>query len=223
MYQIFFYIFVEIYISNIELHIILFKTTIMKKAFLSKAIVLVALISSPLLAIAQTVGPSAGTANQNLSLTVEGKALIAVVNTVAANTNISLSLTGASVAGEAMQTVITNSDSKLRISSSVEDGTTRKITAQISPNLTASNTELFVELVNPGTFLPAADNGGAGSGEVNLTDGTAIDVVTGIKTCWSGTGATDGYGVTYRYAKKANTTFWTSGSTVVTYTITAAV
>lgn len=194
----------------------------MKNAFLSKVIVLVALTSTPLLMIAQTVGTSGGTANQNLSLTVEGKALIAVVNTVAANTNISLSLTGASVAGEAMQTVISNSDTKLRISSSVEDGTTRTITAQISPNLTATNTELFVQLVNPGTFLPDPTNGGAGSGEVNLTDGTAVEVVSGIKTCWSGTTANDGYGVTYRYAKKANTTFWSSGTTVVTYTITAA-
>lgn len=194
----------------------------MKKIILRKIIALAAFMSSPILAIAQTVGPSAGTANQNLSLTVEGKALIAVVNTVAANTNISLSLTGAAVAGEAMQTVITNSDTKLRISSSVEDGTTRKITAQISPNLTATNTELFVTLTNPGTFSPDPLNGGTGSGEVNLTDGTALDVVTGIKTCWSGTGATDGYGVTYRYAKKEGTTYWSSGSTVITYTITAA-
>lgn len=195
----------------------------MKKASVSKVLLFAGLLSTPLLAIAQTVGPSGGTATQNLSLTVEGKALIAVVNTVAANTNISLSLSGAAVAGEAMQTVITNSDTKLRISSSVEDGTTRKITAQITPNLTATNTELFVELTNPGDFGPDPLNGGTGAGEVNLTAGTAQDVVTGIKTCWSGTGATNGYGVTYRYAKKANTTFWSSGSTVVTYTITAAV
>jgi len=195
----------------------------MKKETLSKVVVLTAFMSSSLLMFAQTVGPSAATANQNLSLTVEGKALIAVVNTVAGNTNISLSLTGASVAGEAMQTVITNADTKLRISSSVEDGTTRKITAQITPNLTATNTELFVELTNPGDFSPDPLNGGAGTGEVNLTAGVALDVVTGIKTCWSGTGPTNGYGVNYRYAKKAATTFWTSGATVVTYTITAAV
>lgn len=195
----------------------------MKKVTLSKVLLLTALLSTPLLTIAQTVGPSGATATQNLSLTVEGKALIAVVNTVAANTNISLSLTGAAVAGEAMQTVVTNSDTKLRISSSVEDGTTRKITAQISPNLTASNTELFVELVNPGDFGPDPLNGGTGAGEKNLTAGTAQDVVTGIKTCWSGTGALNGYGVTYRYAKKAATTYWSSSTTVVTYTITAAV
>lgn len=195
----------------------------MKKATTTKILVLAAVMSAPLLSIAQTVGPSGTTATQNLSLTVEGKALIAVVNTIAANTNISLSLTGAAVAGEAMQTVVTNSDTKLRISSSVEDGTTRMITAQISPNLTATNTELFVELVNPGDFGPTPLNGGTGAGEVNLTDGTAKNVVTGIKTCWSGTGALNGYGVTYRYAKKANTTYWTSSSTVVTYTITAAI
>jgi len=195
----------------------------MKKSTLSKIIALGAFMSIPLITIAQTVGPSGATATQNLSLTVEGKALIAVVNTVAANTNISLSLTGAAVAGEAMQTVITNSDTKLRISSSVENGTTRKITAQITPNLTATNTELFVELTNPGDFGPDPLNGGTGAGEVNLTAGTAQDVVTGIKTCWSGTGATNGYGVTYRYAKKAATTYWSSGATVVTYTITAAV
>lgn len=194
----------------------------MKETTLSKVIVLAIFMSTSLLTIAQTVGTSGGTAAQNLSLTVEGKALIAVVNTAAANTNVSLSLTGASVAGEAMQTVTTNSDTKLRISSSVEDGTTRKITAQISPNLTATNTELFVELVNPANFLPDPLNGGDGSGEVNLTDGTAVEVVAGIKTCWSGTTPSSGYGVTYRYAKKAGATYWTSGTTVVTYTITAA-
>jgi hypothetical protein len=195
----------------------------MKKATISKVLVLAACFSTPILTIAQTVGPSGGTATQNLSLTVEGKALIAVVNTAAANTNVSLSLTGAAVAGEAMQTVITNSDTKLRISSSVEDGTTRTITAQISPNITATNTELFVQLTNPGNFGPDPLNGGTGSGEVNLTAGTAQTVVSGIKTCWSGTGATNGYGVTYRYAKKEGTTFWSSGATTVTYTITAAV
>ena len=195
----------------------------MKKAFLLKVVVLLALISTPLLLIAETVGPSGGTAAQDIKLTVEGKALIAIVNTVAANTNISLSLAGATVAGEAMVTVTTNSDSKLRISSSVEDGTTRKITAQIFPALTATNTELFVTLVNPGDFLPDPLNGGAGTGEKNLTDGTAaLEVVTGIKTCWSGIEPSSGYGVTYRYAKKAGSTFWTSGTTTVTYTITAA-
>lgn len=194
----------------------------MKKNTLTKIIVLLVYLSTSLFTIAQTVGSSGGTAAQNLSLTVEGKALIAIVNTANTNTNVSLSLTGASVAGEAMQTVTTNSDTKLRISSSVEDGTTRKITAQISPNLTATNTELFVELVNPGTFLPDPLNGGEGSGEVNLTDGTANEVVTGIMTCWSGTSLSSGYGVTYRYAKKAGATYWTSGTTVVTYTITAA-
>lgn len=168
------------------------------------------------------VGPSATTATQDINLNVDGSALLAVVNTTpsATGTGISMSLTGATVAGAAILDQTMNNLTRLRISSLVESGKTRKISAKISESLLNSGTELYVGLERPSTFEPLAANGGETAGEKQLTTAD-VDVITGIKTCWSGTGDTDGYIVTYRYAKQDDATFLQSKEITVTYTISA--
>lgn len=198
----------------------------MKKSSLVKSIALLTCLAMPFIASAQNPGGSAATVTQDITLKVDGSALLAVVNTNAdagTSTAVSMSLTGATQAGAAILDQTTNADTRLRISSLVESGKTRTITASIAPAITTSGTQFFVALTKPGTFQPVVANGGTPAAEQELTDGTTKTVVSAITTCWSGTGATDGYVVTYRYAKKADATFLQSQNIVITYTITAEV
>lgn len=163
---------------------------------------------------------------QNLALTVDGSALLAVFGTDGSagvenggpNT-VAMSLAGAGVAGAVVQTTATNETTRLRISSLVENGKTRTITASILPVMTGSGTTLSLELIKPTNFQPAAINGGTSAGPKDMTDGTTQTLVTGITTCWSGTTLTDGYTIKYVYAKAADAVALISRSPVVTFTI----
>jgi hypothetical protein len=163
---------------------------------------------------------------QNLALTVDGSALLAVFGTDATqgvenggSNSVAMSLAGAGVAGAIVQTVAVNEATRLRISSLVENGKTRTITASILPNLVGSGTTLSLELIKPTNFMPAAVNGGTTAGPKDMTDGTTQTLVSGITTCWSGTTLTDGYTIKYTYAKAADAVALISRSPVVTFTI----
>lgn len=188
------------------------------------SVLVIALLLLGIVVRAQNPGASSGTVTQNLNLKVDGSALLAIYNTNANagnSTAISMSLTGASEAGATVYSEATNSDTRMRISSLVENGKTRNITASISPNLNNTGTELYVNLTKPTNFQPSSNNGGTSAGDINLTDGSNKTLVSGITTCWSGTATYDGYTVTYRYLPVAGTTYLISRSVVVTYTITA--
>ena len=196
----------------------------MKNPLFIKRFALLFILCLPMIAYAQNPGSSLGSVTQNIALQVNGSALLAVYNTAtdATSTSISMSLSGATQAGAAISNEATNSDTRLRISSLVESGQFRTITASIAPNLNSTGTQFFVALTKPNSFLPAVANGGTPSAEQELTDGTEKTVVSGISTCWSGLGANDGYTVIYRYAKQENATFLQSQNIVITYTITDA-
>jgi hypothetical protein len=198
----------------------------MKKASIVKCMAILIGSALPFIGFAQNPGGSAALVTQDIALQVNGSALLAVYNTNASagtNTAVSMSLSGATQAGAAVMDQATNSDTRLRISSLVESGKTRTITASIAPAITTSGTQFFVTLTKPETFQPAVANGGNPSTEQELTDGSSKTIVTDITTCWSGMGNADGYTVTYRYAKKADATFLQSQNIIITYTITAAV
>ncbi len=198
----------------------------MKKTSLLKCIALLIGTTLPMIATAQNPGNSGADVSQNIALQVNGSALLAVFNTninAGTSTAVSMSLSGATQAGAAVMDQASNSDTRLRISSLVESGKTRTITASISPAITNTGTQFFVSLTKPESFLPAVANGGTPATEQELTDGSSKTIVSDITTCWSGMGDNDGYTVTYRYAKKADATFMQSQNIVITYTITAAV
>lgn len=171
-----------------------------------------------------TVGNSGTNATQEISLRVDGSALLAIVNTSsgATGTGISMSLSGATVAGAAISNSSTNDSTRLRISSLVESGKKRKILAKINQDLSTSGTNFYVRLIKPGNFQPAAVNGGTPSAnKMQFTAANAnMELVTGITTCWSGVGQTDGYTVEYTYEKQLNATALVSKIIEVTYTIT---
>ena len=167
---------------------------------------------------------SAPSVSQNVSLTVDGSALLAVTGSVVAEENsVHISLAGATEAGAEVQTSATNDTTRLRVSSLVENLKSRSISASILPALTGSGTTLSLELIDPGDFLPQAANAGTSTGPKDMTAGGSQDLVTGITTCWSGTGVGNGYVIKYVYAKASGATTLTSKAIVVTFTISAEV
>lgn len=192
----------------------------MKKRNLGIFAIMLVVLALPSVLKAQVVGPSGTTAAQNLNLTVESKALIAIYSAAEA-ADIEMTLSGANQAGAELTTVSQNTDTRMRITSSVQDGMYRKITAQLGASILASGTELLVTFAAPTGFLPLNANGGTVNGQQNLTSATAMTVVYGITSCYSGTLATSGYGITYDYRKNAAyTTYYNPEDVVITYTIT---
>jgi len=167
----------------------------------------------------------AQTATQNVALTVDGSALLAVTGIGAdiANPSVSMSLSGASEAGAEVMTTAEDQSTRLRVSSLVESGKTRTISAQISSALTTAGTTLSLELIKQGPFLPAVANGGTSEGPKDMTDASTQLLVSGITTCWSGILDGNGYIIKYVFAKADGATALVSRSIVVTYTISAEI
>lgn len=165
-------------------------------------------------------------ASQELSLQVTGTALLSVTGGTR-----TLTLSGLTVAGAAISLVSQDSVSRLKISSLVATGETRTITASVTGDgLLNTNTSLEVQLLAPtGASLTAFENYGTEGGSITaglqiVTDdagSTGRTLVTGIRTCWSGTAADNGYRIKYRYQATGGGSP-VSASITVTYTIAAA-
>lgn len=160
----------------------------------------------------------AWTAGDNVTLHIEDYCLIATNNAP-----IVLSLTSAT-AGQAAQST-SNSDLYVKISSIVPGATNRELTAKISSGTVPTGTTLTL-VSAPCTTT----NSGGILGTPNATPITlsAIDqsLVTGIRTCYTGTGSTDGYRMTFTWRPTSPaTTYGTIGSAttnmIVVFTITA--
>jgi len=169
----------------------------------------------------------AQTATQNLSLKVDGSALLAVVG-IGANIavpSVSMSLAGATEAGAEVMTTIENQSTRLRVSSLVEGGLFRSISASISESLYPAGTTLSLELIKQGPFLPDPVNGGTSAGPKDITAATttALLLVSDITTCWSGTADGDGYIIKYVFGKRDGATALVSKDITVTYTISTAI
>lgn len=158
-------------------------------------------------------------ATSTVSLTIDGSALLAIQT----GSTLTMSLGGASQAGAAVQDVAADTTARLRISSLVSGATTRTITAILGSDMTPSHTELLVQLLTPnGNFTNAANMGTLTSPGTVLSSASAIQLATGIKTCWSGTTTDDGYPIVYTFRRKAGeTSFTTPGDIVITYTLSA--
>jgi hypothetical protein len=129
----------------------------------------------------------------------------------------------ASVAGTPVASV-SNSDMYVKISSVVPGNTNRKVTARISGGTIPAGTRL--------TLLAALSvnlNGGGRRGVVVTTpiilNATDQDLVTGVGSCYTGTGFTDGYRLTYTWAPYLPATNYqllqsTTTPTVITIVLT---
>ncbi|MCE5175447.1 MAG: hypothetical protein ABFC90_06450 [Bacteroidales bacterium] len=155
----------------------------------------------------------------NVTLGINGTALLGITT----GSTVALSLGGAAEAGAPIQEASADSTARLRISSLTSLDSTRTISASISTGMTAmtaSNTELLVRLGDPNANFSNPGNMGTLAPDPIVLSGTDAPVVTGIKTCWSGTGADDGYRIFYTFRRKAlATTFSSPGAITVTYTL----
>jgi len=149
---------------------------------------------------------------QSIDLQVAGSALLAV-----AGPSVKLILAGAVEAGDAIQQAAENDKSRLRISSLVNNGETRAITAKISEALVG--TTLHVELKEPNGNFVYPENRGSLTGEKLLSNETEVTLAEGIGTCWSGKTEDDGYVIRYVYKAIPNAPILRSATIIVTYTI----
>ncbi|MDD2612751.1 MAG: hypothetical protein PHR38_08185 [Bacteroidales bacterium] len=188
----------------------------MKKNSLTLYMIMFVGLLMPFNAIGQT-------AMSNVTLGINGTALLGITT----GASVALSLGGAAEAGAPIQEASADSTARLRISSLTSLDSTRTISASISTGMskmTTSNTELLVRLGDPNANFSNAGNKGTLIATPIVLSGTDAPVVTGIKTCWSGTGADDGYRIIYTFRRKAlATTFSSPGAITVTYTLSNSI
>lgn len=153
-------------------------------------------------------------ATQTVSLNVAGSALLAV-----AGPDVSMILSGAMEAGDAIQESTDNEETRLRISSLVNDGETRNVSAKISEELVG--TQLLVELKEPNSNFVYPENRGSLTGLKVLSSETESILAEGIGTCWSGKAEGDGYVIHYVYKSIPGATMLKSSVVTVTYTISS--
>jgi len=160
-----------------------------------------------------------GTITQNLSLGLREVALLS-----ASATTITLILVPDAV-GLAVKSSVSDSSARLVISSVITSAT-RTLSASVSA--IPPGTTIKMQALDPntnfkgtrGTYLPAAT--------LPLTTGTAIDIITGIGSCYSGNAVGDGYRLRYIWGldlagNYADVKASGGTSVVVTLTISAAV
>lgn len=153
-------------------------------------------------------------AKQNIELQVAGSALLAV-----AGPPVKLILAGAVEAGGAIQQSVENDLTRLRISSQVNNGELRNITAKISEPLVG--TTLQVELKDPNNNFVYPECKGTLTGSKQLTDVTDVTLAEGVGTCWSGTADGDGYVIKYQFKAIPNAPILKSAVITVTFTISS--
>lgn len=158
------------------------------------------------------------TAGDNVTLEVQDFSLI--------ETNyapVSLSLT-TSTAGAAVAPV-SNSDLFVKISSIVPGGTNREITARISNGYVPAGTNLTLASAPCTTTNSGGILGTPVASPITLSV-IDQDLVTGIQTCYTGTGYNDGYQMTFTWgpdSPETNYSLIESSTTNITvvFTITA--
>jgi len=154
-----------------------------------------------------------GTGTQASTLSVSEVALIDGTGTVTMNLN-------AATAGNAV--AVADEIGYVKVSSVVASGQTRTITAEIT-NLPAGSALTIATAVPVNANFGGAVGTGSTAKAITNTGG-AIILATAIGSCYTGTGATDGYQLTYSWTPvQADYADFvaTSTSVPVTLTITA--
>lgn len=163
------------------------------------------------------------TATHTVGIAINKVALVDI-ETSGSSANINLNPVAPTEAGLGLSfDGVTNSDLWLNYSSIVENKKTRNITASISNTLPAG-----ISLKLAATNITNASSKGA-KGTSSITtaqvlSSTALNVITGIGSCYTGNGAKAGSNLTYSVVVNDDnyeTLLEGSYSTTVTYTITA--
>lgn len=183
-------------------------------------VISIALFSTVLLF--NTIGQTTNTSSNTLSL---GLSEVSMIQGSASSVNLTLTPQSA---GLAVKPSVSDSTARVLVSSVISGTNTRTMSVVFTGNLPVG-TFLKVQAKDPnGSFV-----GGKGTmaGEVSYTTngGAAQDIITGIGTCYSGTGSDDGYKLLYTFGISATTENYgdiraVGGQTVTaTFTLTAAI
>jgi len=136
--------------------------------------------------------------NETASSLSLGLPALALIKTDAAAINLTLTTT---VAGEMVAASVENTSARIRVTSIIASGT-RSISGAVTAGTPPTNTYLkMTPFVNPAPNFVGTP-GTVTATEYDLTLGAAAgakEIVTGIGSCYSGTGATDGYAIKYEF------------------------
>ena len=105
-------------------------------------------------------------------------------------TDITLTVSAPAIAGDTPADII-NDVNYLQYTATVTTSGTKKITTQLSAAVLTGCSLKLQATVGSGT------NEGASAGQVTLSNESASNIITGIKTCATGTGSTDGAKLIY--------------------------
>ncbi len=158
------------------------------------------------------------TAGDNVTLTVQDFCLIET-NYAPVSLSLITSTAGAAVASTS------NSDLFVKISSIVPGNTNREITARISSGTIPAGTTLTL-VSAPCTTTNSGGDLGTPVATPIILSAIDQDLVTGISTCYTGTGYNDGYQMTFTWAPDNPATNYgliesNTYNIVVVFTITA--
>ncbi|MBU1013435.1 MAG: hypothetical protein KKG99_10550 [Bacteroidetes bacterium] len=138
---------------------------------------------------------------------------------------VNLTLSAATVAGEAVQSSISDSSAYVQFSSVISDAAPRTLSAKFTGTLPGGTT-LTARVLNPNANA-VGTVGTPVATDVTLTTSDAT-LVSNIGSCYSGTAADDGYRMKYTWgldnpsANYADIRATASASLIVTLTLTAA-
>ena len=128
-------------------------------------------------------------------------------------------------AGLSVQTSTSDSTARLLISSVISTSLPRTLTAKITAGTPPVGSHLELSVLQPNANFA----GSTGTFTISTAlDGTDRPIITDIESCYSGTGASDGYPLRFLYALDANQSNYgslratTGTQIVVTFTLTAA-
>ncbi len=159
------------------------------------------LLALGMIILANTLGfnSMAQDTNETGSALSLGLPALALIKTDAAPINLTLTTT---VAGEMVAASVVNTAARIRVTSIIEGTGTRSISGAVTAGVPPTNTYLkmtpFINLAPNFVGTP----GNVTAVEYDLTEGSsggAKEIVTGIGSCYSGTGATDGYAIKYEF------------------------
>ncbi len=177
------------------------------------------IIAAVLFSFGSVIADDSNSDTHQVGITISEVALVDV-ETTAASKNISFTPAAPTEAGEGLTFTATNSDLWLNYSSIVASGTSRSISAVVSGTLPEGVT------ISVATSDPASSGKGKKGNAKNaaqvVTNGSGVEVVTGIGSCYTGDGASNGCNLTYslnledtKYDKLYHETY----TAVITYTI----
>lgn len=169
------------------------------------------------LAANTTFAQDTHTDNHTIGLSMPAVALLDIEP--AASKNISMEFSASDLeAGNPIATSVANSSLWLNVTSIVPSGKTRKVTASVSDNVPTGTTLKVTAASYTGTGEGTFGTPGA---QISLAT-TAANIITGIGSCYTGNGASNGYNLTYLWERNTGSfgsLLNATTSVTVTYTL----